>query len=72
MIKYTTLRIVLALVAHRRIQMVHVDVKSAFLNGQLQEELYIAPPEGFAMEGQEQKVMRLHKALVGLQQAARA
>lgn len=62
----------LALVVQRRLHMVQINVKSAFLNGQLQEELYIAQPKGFSVEGQEQKLMRLHKALCGFRQAARA
>jgi hypothetical protein len=47
-------------------------VKSAFLNGDLQEEVYVAQPPGFARNGEEGKVFRLHKALYGLRQAPRA
>jgi hypothetical protein len=49
-----------------------MDVKSAFLNGDLQEEVYVAQPPGFVLEGQESKVLRLCKALYGLRQAPRA
>jgi hypothetical protein len=47
-------------------------VKSAFLNGELEEELYVQQPPGFAVAGGEHKVLRLHKALYGLRQAPRA
>ena len=49
-----------------------LDVKSAFLNGYLQEEIYVEQPEGFQVKGQEEKVYLLKKALYGLKQAPRA
>ena len=48
------------------------DVKSAFLNGELEEEVYVAQPERFIIEGEEDKVYRLRKALYGLKQVSRA
>uniref|UniRef100_A0A8R7PM28 Reverse transcriptase Ty1/copia-type domain-containing protein n=1 Tax=Triticum urartu TaxID=4572 RepID=A0A8R7PM28_TRIUA len=49
-----------------------MDVKSAFLNGNLAEEVYVQQTPGFVAAGQEHKVLRLRKALYGLHQAPRA
>src|SRR6266540_6430617 len=49
-----------------------MDVKTAFLNGDLAEEVYVHQPPGFVNSGSEHKVLRLHKALYGLRQAPRA
>jgi hypothetical protein len=50
----------------------HMDVKSAFLNGDLKEEVYVHQLLGFAIPGKEGMVLRLRKALYGLRQAPRA
>jgi hypothetical protein len=50
----------------------HLDVKSAFLNGDLTEEVYVSQPPGFVINDMEGKVLRLKKALYGLCQAPRA
>jgi hypothetical protein len=49
-----------------------MDVKSAFLNGDLKEEVYVSQPAGFIIDGAEHKVLRLRKVLYGLKQAPRA
>ena len=46
-----------------------MDVKTAFLNGDLEEEIYMDQPEGFVEAGQESKVCKLTRSLYGLKQA---
>eukprot|EP00253_Pinus_taeda_P036060 PITA_36060 len=67
--KMSTIRLVLALATQFKWKVHQIDVKSAFLNGDLQEEVYMTQPPGFKIAGQEQKVRRLAKALYGLKQA---
>ena len=49
-----------------------MDVKTAFLNGDLKENVFMSQPEGFVVKGKEQKVCKLVKSLYGLKQAPRA
>jgi hypothetical protein len=64
--------VLLAVAAHNGWHVHHMDVKCAFLNGELSEEVYVSQPPGFTAEGEEGKVLRLHKALYRLRQAPRA
>jgi hypothetical protein len=64
-----SIRILLALVAQERWCVHHMDVKLAFLNGDLKEEVYVRQPPEFIIAGQEGKVLRLRKALYRLRQA---
>ena len=67
-----TIRLVVG-IAHSNNWMVYqMDVKSAFLNGPLVEEVYVGQPPGFVIKDQEMKYYKLHKALYGLKQAPRA
>nr|KYP62375.1 Retrovirus-related Pol polyprotein from transposon TNT 1-94 [Cajanus cajan] len=67
-----TIRLLLALAAQKGWLIHQLDVKSAFLNGYLEEEIFVEQPEGFALQGQEDKVYLLKKALYGLKQAPRS
>ena len=67
-----TIRLFLAIVAQMNWRVYQLDVKSAFLNGILHEEIYVEQPEGFVKKGEEAKVFLLKKALYGLKQAPRA
>ncbi|KAL9258959.1 Retrovirus-related Pol polyprotein from transposon TNT 1-94-like protein [Drosera capensis] len=70
-VRHTSIRVLLALVAHQNLELEQLDVKIAFLHGNLEEEIYIRQPEGFFMEGKEDYVCRLHKSLYGLKQSPR-
>ena len=65
---YKTLRVLLSLASHSDLELEQLDVPSAFLNADLDEEIYMELPEGFEQPG---KVVRLIKALYGLKQGPR-
>jgi hypothetical protein len=67
-----SVRLLLALASQKGWIVHHMDVKSAFLNGELKEEVYVVQPPGYVKVGHEHKVYKLHKALYGLGQAPRA
>jgi hypothetical protein len=69
--KQDTLRLILSFVAVYDLEMRQLDIKTAFLYGELEEELYLEQPEGFVTAGQENLVCHLHKCLYGLKQASR-
>jgi hypothetical protein len=66
------IRLILAYACSKNIKVYQMDVKSTFLNGDLEEEVYIEQPEGFQLSEKENYVCRLKKALYGLKQAPRA
>ncbi|KAJ9566539.1 hypothetical protein OSB04_002505 [Centaurea solstitialis] len=66
------IRIFLAYAAHKNMTVYQMDVKCAFLNGVLQEEVYVEQPEGFVDSRFPNHVYILDKALYGLKQAPRA
>jgi hypothetical protein len=66
------IRLILAYACSKNIKVYQMDVKSTFLNGELEEEVYIEQPEGFLLSEKEGYVCRLKKALYGLKQAPRA
>ncbi|GJS93742.1 retrovirus-related pol polyprotein from transposon TNT 1-94 [Tanacetum coccineum] len=67
--RITSIRTIIAIAALRNLEIHQMDVKTAFLNGDLEEEIYMNQPEGFIAPGQEGKVCRLVKSLYGLKQA---
>ncbi|KAJ0906671.1 putative RNA-directed DNA polymerase [Helianthus annuus] len=67
-----TIRLILAIAATNGWLVHHLDVKSAFLYGDLKEEVYVSQPTGYEVKGKENLVYRLNKALYGLRQAPRA
>ncbi|XP_019248334.1 PREDICTED: uncharacterized protein LOC109227589 [Nicotiana attenuata] len=67
-----TIRLLIYLAAQMKWKIHQLDVKSAFLNGYLEEEVYVKQPLGFVVKNHEDKMLRLKKALYGLKQAPRA
>ncbi|KAH9120221.1 hypothetical protein AeMF1_007508, partial [Aphanomyces euteiches] len=72
-LRMNTLRPLLCLVAHNEWKIRQLDVKTAFLNGQLEDdsEIYMEQPPRYAVLGEETKVCRLNKSIYGLKQAPR-
>lgn len=70
--RHDTIRMIIALAAQNSWPLFQMDVKSAFLHGDLEEQVFIDQPPGYIKAGNEHKVYRLKKALYGLKQAPRA
>ena len=66
------IRMFLAYTAHKKFKVFQMDVKSAFLNGELEEEVFVEQPPGFIDPNFPNHVYRMDKALYGLKQAPRA
>jgi len=69
--KIETIRLIMALASQRNWSVYHLDVKSAFLNGSLNEDVYVTQPPGFEIKRKEKLVYKLNKALYGLKHAPR-
>ncbi len=70
-VRFASVRLILAIVAHLDLELHQMDVKTAFLNGGLDEEIYMDQPIGFITKGQEGKVCRLKRSIYGLKQSSR-
>ena len=68
--RFESLRLLLALATLEDWHIHQMDVKSAFLNGELEEEIFMEQPKGFVVAGQEARVCCLKKAIYGLKQAS--
>ena len=64
-------RVIMAIVAHFDLELHQMDDKTAFLNGDLDEDVYMEQPPGFAEVGKEDLVCKLNKSIYGLKQASR-
>jgi Reverse transcriptase (RNA-dependent DNA polymerase) len=67
-----TIRLLISVAAQFEWLIYQMDMKSAFLNRVLEEEVYVEQPLGYMKSGKEQNVLKLKKALYGLKQALRA
>ncbi|KAJ4715506.1 Retrovirus-related Pol polyprotein from transposon TNT 1-94 [Melia azedarach] len=65
------IKVLLAIVAHQDLELEQLDVKTAFLHGELEEEIYMTQPDGFQVPGKEDYICKLKKSLYGLKQSPR-
>ncbi|GAA0162317.1 transmembrane signal receptor [Lithospermum erythrorhizon] len=70
-VKHTSIRVLLAIVAHQDLELDQLDVKTAFLHGELEEEIYMTQLDGFQEPEKEDYVCRLKKSLYGLKHSPR-
>ncbi|KAG8471605.1 hypothetical protein CXB51_036639 [Gossypium anomalum] len=70
-VKHSSIRVLLGIVAMHDLELEQLDVKTAFLHGELEEEIYMQQPEGFTVSEKEDYVCLLKKSLYGLKQSPR-
>ena len=70
-VRFASVRLILAIVANLNLELYQMDVKTTFLNRELDEEIYVDQPVGFVAKGQERKVCKLKRSIYGLKQSSR-
>ena len=70
-VRHTSIRVLLSIVAAQDLELEQMDVKTAFLHGHLEERIYMEQPPDFRDPGSEEKVCLLQKSLYGLKQSPR-
>ena len=70
-VRFESIRTIIGMAAKQGLVLEQMDVKTAFLNGELQETIYMKQPEGFIEPGKENLVCLLHRSIYGLKQSAR-
>ena len=70
-VKHSSIRTLLSIVAMHDFELEQLDVKTAFLHGELEEDIYMEQPEGFVIPGKEKLVCKLKKSLYELKQSPR-
>ena len=70
-VRFESLRMVIALAVQNGLKLHQMDVTTAFLNGELLEEVYMKQPEGYVVKGKESLVCKLQKSIYGLKQSPR-
>jgi Reverse transcriptase (RNA-dependent DNA polymerase) len=70
-VRFTSIRLILAIVAGLDLELHQMDVKTTFLNDNLEEEIYMEQPASFVVERQEHKVCKLLRSIYGLKQSSR-
>ncbi len=70
-VQFSSIRVLLAFAAQHNMEIHQMDVVTAFLNGNLEEEIYMQQPEGYVVPGKENLICQLKKSLYGLKQSPR-
>ncbi|GAA0142464.1 transmembrane signal receptor [Lithospermum erythrorhizon] len=70
-VRHTSIRVLLAIVAHQDLELKQLDVKTTFLHGELEEEIYMIQPHGFQEPGKEDYICKSKKSLYGLKKSLR-
>ena len=70
-VRYTSIRTLLAIVNQLDLELHQMDVSNAFLNGKMKEDIYMSQPEGYIQEGNENMVCKLNRSIYGVKQASR-
>ena len=70
-VRHTSIRVLLSIIAAQDLELEQMDVKTAFLHGHLEESIYMEQPQGFREPGSKEKVCLLKKSLYGLKQSPR-
>jgi hypothetical protein len=70
-VRFASIRLILSIVAKQDLELFQMDVKTVFLSGKLDEEIYMAQLAGFEVQGHEHKVCRLKRFIYGLKQSSR-
>jgi len=71
-VRFASIFLLLALVVHLDLELFQMDIKTIFLNGSLEEEIYMDQSIGFVSKGQEDKVCHLKRSIYGLKQSSRS
>jgi len=72
MVRFASIRLLLAMVSHLDLELFQMNVKTAFFNGSLEEEIYMDQPIGFVSKGQEDKVCRSKRSIYSLKQSSKS
>jgi hypothetical protein len=70
-VRFASLCLILSIIAKQDLKLFQMDIENAFLNGEPDEEIYMAQPAGFEVQGHKRKVCRLQRSIYGLKQSSR-
>lgn len=71
-VKLSSIRLLLSYAAIENLEIYQMDVQTSFLNRVIKEDIYMQQPEGYEIQGKENLLCKLHRALYGLKQSPRA